>query len=138
AEEGERLAARSTAATRQIETLVKTIQGETNETVAAMEDSTREVVEGSKLATQAGQALNEIENVSGRLAELIQSISLASRQQARGAETLSQSMTDISQVTQQTAAGTKQAAVSINNLAVLAEDLRASVSTFKLSSVSQN
>lgn len=138
AEEVERLAERSTAATRQIETLVKTIQGETNETVAAMEDSTREVVEGSKLATQAGQALNEIENVSGRLAELIQSISLASRQQARGAETLSQSMTDISQVAQQTAAGTKQAAVSINNLAVLAEDLRASVSTFKLSSVSQN
>ncbi|MBI5029108.1 MAG: HAMP domain-containing protein [Chloroflexi bacterium] len=138
AEEVERLAERSTSATRQIETLVKTIQGETNETVAAMEDSTREVVEGSKLANQAGQALSEIEGVSSRLAELIQSISLASKQQARGAETLSQSMTDISQVTQQTAAGTKQAAVSINNLAVLAEDLRSSVSTFKLPTPSQN
>jgi methyl-accepting chemotaxis protein len=138
AEEVERLAERSTAATRQIETLVKTIQGETNETVAAMEESTREVVEGSQLASRAGQALGEIENVSGRLAELIQSITLASKQQARGAETLSQSMTDISQVTQQTAAGTKQAAISINNLAVLAEDLRSSVSTFKLPSASQN
>ncbi len=133
AEEVERLAERSTAATRQIETLVKTIQGETNETVAAMEDNTREVVEGSQLANQAGGALGEIESVSNRLAELIQSISLASKQQARGAETLSQSMTEISDVTQQTAAGTKQAAASINNLAVLAEELRASVSTFKLS-----
>ncbi len=132
AEEVERLAERSTAATRQIDTLVKTIQGETNETVAAMEDSTREVVEGSRLANQAGQALTEIESVSHRLAELIQSISLASKQQARGAESLSTAMSDISEVTQQTAAGIKQATVSISNLAVLADDLRASVSAFKL------
>ena len=132
AEEVERLAERATDATSQISNLVKTIQSETNETVAAMEESTQEVVKGSEVANQAGKALAEIESVSGRLAELIQSISLASKQQARGSEAVAQSMGDIANVTQQTAAGTKEAAVSINNLAVLADTLRGSVSTFKL------
>jgi methyl-accepting chemotaxis protein len=132
AEEVERLAERSTDATKQIETLVRTIQNETSEAVTAMEDATREVVEGSMLADQAGQALGEIEAVSNRLAELIQSISLAAKQQARGSETLAKSMDEIAEVTQQTAAGTKQAAASISTLALLADELRASTSTFKL------
>jgi len=97
-----------------------------------MEGSTCEVVQGSQLADQAGQALSEIESVSERLAELIQSISLASKQQARGSESLSKAMSEIAAVTQQTAAGTKQATGSINHLAVLADELRNSVSTFKL------
>ena len=132
AEEVERLAERAANATRQIASLVNTIQSETNEAVTAMEDSTHEVVEGSRLADQAGQALGEIESVSTRLAELIQSISLAAKQQARGSENLSKAMSDISEVTQQTASGVKQAAVSINNLAGLADELRGTVSTFKL------
>jgi methyl-accepting chemotaxis protein len=132
AEEVERLAERSTEATKQITTLIRTIQNETNEAVAAMEVTTQEVVAGSQLADQAGQSLSEIEGVSNRLAELIQSISLASKQQARGSETLAMSMDEMAEVTQQTAAGTKQAAVSINSLAFLADELRASVSAFKL------
>ena len=132
AEEVERLAERSTEATKQIANLVRTIQNETNEAVSAMETATQEVVEGSVVADQAGRALAEIEDVSNRLAELIQSISLAAKQQARGSEELAQSMDEISEVTQQTAAGTKQAAVSISTLALLADELRASVSAFKL------
>ncbi len=132
AEEVERLAERSTEATKQIDTLIRTIQNETNEAVAAMESTTNEVVEGSLLAEEAGQALSEIGTVSGRLTELIQSISMASQQQARGSEELAHSMIEIADVTQQTAVGTKQAAVSINTLATLADELRASVSAFKL------
>jgi twitching motility protein PilJ len=132
AEEVERLAERSTDATKQIASLVRTIQNETGEAVSAMEDATRDVVEGSVLAEQAGQALSEIESVSNRLAELIQSISLASKQQARGSETLAKSMDEIAEVTQQTAAGTRQAAVSISTMASLADELRGSVSAFQL------
>ncbi|MDH4319511.1 MAG: methyl-accepting chemotaxis protein, partial [Desulfobulbaceae bacterium] len=132
AEEVERLAERSTNATKQIDSLVKTIQSETNEAMTAMETTTQEVVHGTKLTDMAGRALWEIDAVSARLAELIQSISLAAKQQARGSEALSASMVEIAEVTQQTAAGTKQAAVSINNLAVLADGLRDSLSRFKL------
>lgn len=138
AEEVERLADRSTNATKQIAALVKTIQSETNEAVAAMEDTTHEVVEGSTLANVAGQSLTEIETVSNRLAEIIQSISLASKQQARGSEALAQSMNEISDVTHQVAAGTKQASVSVKNLVALADHLQSSVVTFKLPGGSGN
>ena len=132
AEEVERLADRSNEATKQISTLIKAIQTDTAEAISGMEESTKEVVEGSKLAAQAGQTLSDIDNVSSQLAELIDSISMAAKQQARGAEEVSQSMIEISEVTQQTAAGTNQAAVSVSHLAELADELRGSVSQFKL------
>jgi methyl-accepting chemotaxis protein len=138
AEEVERLAERANNATKQIETLVKTIQTDTNEAVSAMEESTREVVEGSKLAQQAGQTLNEIDNVSNRLAELIGTISSATKDQARGAEALTKSMNEINSVTQSTASGTKQAASSVSKLAKLADALRVSVANFKLPSHSSS
>ncbi|MDQ3688389.1 MAG: methyl-accepting chemotaxis protein, partial [Acidobacteriota bacterium] len=132
AEEVERLADRSANATKQIATLIKTIQSETNEAVAAMEDTTHEVVEGSGLANEAGGALAEIETVSNRLANLIGSISEASRQQARGSEEIARAMVGISDVTRQVATGTRQATVSVRGLVSLAETLRGSVVAFKL------
>src|SRR5262249_24536992 len=134
AEEVERLAVRSTEATKKIATLVKAIQGETNEAGAGREKGIHEVVEGSKLANQAGQALGEIEGVSNKLPELIESITQAAKEQARGSEELVKAMGEISQITQQTAHGTKQTAVSVTGLAALADDLRASLSTFRLPS----
>lgn len=136
AEEVERLADRSTNATKQISTLIKSIQSETNEAVTAMEETTREVVEGSDLANEAGHALNEIDAVSNRLAELIQQISQASNQQARGSEAIAKSMMSISDVTQQVAAGSKQATISVGGLVTLADKLRGSVITFKLPGIS--
>jgi twitching motility protein PilJ len=132
AQEVERLAQRATTATRQIASLVATIQRETAEAATAMQHSTREVVQGSHLADQAGQALGEIEGVSMHLAELLYSISQAAQQQARGSESLSRAMGEISDVTQQMAAGTAQVAVSIQNLTTLADELRRAVSTFRL------
>jgi twitching motility protein PilJ len=132
AEEVERLAERSTEATKKIASHIKSIQTDTNEAIAAMEETTREVVGGSNLANEAGRKLSEIEQVSNHLAELIQSISLAAKQQTRGSESVAKSMSDISQVTQQTAAGAKQAAVSIRKLSELGDQLRTSLDRFKL------
>jgi twitching motility protein PilJ len=132
AEEVERLAVRSTEATKKIAALVKAIQGETNEAVAAMDRSIQEVVNGSKVANQAGQSLQEIEGVSVKLAELIQQISSASKTQALSSEELSRSMGNISQITVETANGTKQTAQSVGSLAKLADELRSSVSAFRL------
>ena len=132
AEEVERLAERSTEATKRISGLIKSIQSDTNETIAAMEETTREVVSGSDLANEAGLKLEEIESVSKQLADLIQSISLASKQQTRGSDSVARAMGEISDVTQQTASGAKQAAVSIRRLAELADDLRGSLGRFKL------
>lgn len=132
AEEVERLAERANEATKQIATLIKAIKNDTSEAIAAMEESTKEVVNGTSLAADAGKALEEIDGVSNQLAELIHSIAMSSKQQARGAESVSKAMTGIAEVTQQTAAGTKQAAVSVNSMAKLADELYGSVSRFKL------
>ena len=132
AEEVERLAERCNEATRQISSLIKGIQQDTNEAITAMEESTSEVVQGSELALEAGQALGEIDDVSQKLADLITSISDATTQQAQGAESVAHSMEQIAQVSQQTATGTRETAESVSNLAHLADTLHGSVSAFRL------
>ncbi len=132
ADEVQRLAEKSTDATKQIEALVKTIQSDTNEAVSSMEQSTTQVVGGAKLAVNAGDALGEIENVSLELAELTRSISESAQQQAVAASSISESMNVIQEVTTQTSAGTNETSASIGNLAELANELRKSVSGFKL------
>ena len=132
ADEVQRLAERSAAATKQIEALVKTIQNDTNEAVISMEQTTSEVVRGARLAQDAGVALEEIETVSNNLAELIQNISNAARQQASSAGHISNTMNVIQEITTQTSAGTGATAQSIGNLAEMALDLRESVAGFKL------
>lgn len=132
AEEIEQLADRSSQATAKITSLVKTIQLGTNEVIAAMENNTREVVEGSKLAWQAGQSLTEIETVSARLADVIQNIAQASNKQTQSSATLSKAMHDISSIIQETTVGIQQSAVTVNSLSTLADELRSSVASFKL------
>jgi twitching motility protein PilJ len=133
ADEVQRLAERSGNATKQIEALVKTIQTDTNEAVISMEQSTAGVVSGAKLAEDAGEALGEIENVSNRLADLIEAISSNAGQQSNAAANISDTMNVIQEITTQTSAGTNETAASIGNLADLANDLRKSVSGFKTS-----
>lgn len=132
ADEVQRLAERSAAATKQIEALVKTIQNDTNEAVISMEQTTAEVVRGARLAQDAGVALEEIENVSTTLADLIQNISNAARQQASSAGHISNTMNVIQEITSQTASGTSATAGSIGTLASMAMELRESVAGFTL------
>ncbi len=132
ADEVQRLAERSSAATKQIAALVKTIQTDTNEAVISMEQTTSEVVGGAKRAQDAGVALEEIESVSTSLAELIQNISNAARQQAASAGHVSNTMNVIQEITAQTVNSTEQTAASIGNLASMANEMRESVQGFKL------
>ena len=132
ADEVQRLAERASNATKRIEALVATIQSDTNEAVSSMEQTTAEVVAGARLAEDAGLALVEIEKVSNDLADLIQSISEASRQQSAAATNITATMTVIQEITTQTSQGASQTAESIGNLAQLAADLRRSVADFKL------
>ncbi len=125
ADEVERLADRATEATKRAGILVKATQSETAEVMTAMEDTTREVINRSNIANEAGVALSEIQTVSNRLAELIQAISDAAQQQARGSEQVAKSMNEMSTVTRNTAAGTKQTAAAINSLTLLVDNLNA-------------
>lgn len=132
ADEVQRLAERTSGATRRIENLVQAIQADTNEAVSSMEQTTAEVVSGARLAEDAGTALTEIERVSNALNNLIKNISIAAQQQSSAASDITRTMGVIRQITGQTSQGAGQTAESIGHLAQLAADLRRSVADFKL------
>ncbi len=132
AEEVQRLAERSAEATKQIAAIVKTIQTDTQDAVGAMENATRNVVEGAQLSDAAGQALAEIGEVSMETARLIERISEDTQSQAAVADRVAATMKGILAVTEQTSLGTRQTAVSIGQLAELAVELKGSVSGFKV------
>jgi twitching motility protein PilJ len=132
AEEVQRLAERSGEATKQIGALVRTIQTDTHDAVAAMEKSTQGVVEGAKLSDAAGAALAEIRRVSNQLADLIAGISAETERQATSANGVAKNIENILTATEHTAKGTQQTADSIRELAKLAEELKSSVSRFRV------
>ena len=132
AEEVQRLAERSADATRQIAALVKAIQTDTQDAVAAMERSTQGVVEGAKLSDNAGAALTEIDRVSRRLAELIEQISASASREADSANEVAGNIQHIFAVTEQTGEGTRSTAQQVRELSAMAEELRQSVARFKI------
>jgi len=132
ADEVQRLAERSTNATKQIEVLVRTIQADTNEAVVSMERSTTDVVGGALLAENAGAALDEIEQVSNQIASLVQNISSSARQQAGSAADVTRRTTRLREIGDQTGRATSATAASIAKLSELATQLRKTVEGFAL------
>ena len=132
AEEVQRLAERSADATRQIAALVKTIQTDTQDAVGAMERSTQGVVEGTRLSDAAGTALTEIDKITRQLTDLVASISQQSLSEAQSANVVAANIQHIFAVTEQTGEGTRSTATMVRELSRTAEELRQSVSRFKI------
>jgi methyl-accepting chemotaxis protein len=131
ADEVRKLAEHSRSATKDIAALIKAIQAETNEAVVVMEDGTREVESGASVADQAGKALEAISTVVRQSAELVQEISLASKQQVRGTEGVAHAMQIISSITRQTSQGSRQTVSTVGHLVKLSEQLNESLSQFR-------
>ena len=134
ADEVQRLAERSSAATKQIEALVKTIQSDTNEAGISMEKTTTEVVNGARLAKDAASALGDIEKVSSSLATLIDNISVEAQQQLGSVEDIAQTMNTIQQITTQTLDGSQATSKSIGKLTSISAELQETVAGFQLPS----
>ena len=132
ADEVQRLAERSTNATKQIEVLVRTIQADTNEAVVSMERSTTDVVGGALLAENAGAALDEIEQVSNQIASLVQNIYSSARGQSKVAGDINRRTVALKDISTQTGKAASATTASISKLAQLAGELRKSVSGFRL------
>jgi len=132
ADEVQRLAERAATATKQIESLVRAIQADTNEAVVSMERSTTDVVGGALLAENAGAALEEIEQVSNQIAGLVQNISSNSRQQTASAQVIARNMQVLREISAQTAENSSATTNSIGKLAQMSAQLRQSVAGFRL------
>ena len=132
AEEVQQLAERSGEATKKIGMLVKTIQSDTQDAVAAMEKSTEGVVHGTQLSDAAGQALTTIENESRSVSELIESISSTAFIQSEISKEVADEMGHILGITEETSTGTEETTHIVVQLANVAEELKGSVAGFKL------
>jgi twitching motility protein PilJ len=132
ADEVRKLAEHSRSATKDIAALIKAIQAETNDAVVVMEEGTKEVEIGAKLADQAGRALDAISSVVRQSAELVQEISLASKQQVRGTEGVANAMQIISNITRQTSQGARQTSRTVEQLVHMSEQLNEALSQFRV------
>ena len=132
AQEVQRLAERSAEASKQISELIVTIQGDTRDAIAAMERSTLGVAKGTKRSDAAGRALEEIEQVSKQLAQLVTHIFEVTNTQTRAAHKVVANMEEILHITRQTTQGTLKTTGSIKQIAGFASELKASVSNFKV------
>lgn len=138
ADEVRKLAEHSRSATKDIAALIKAIQAETNEAVVVMEEGTKEVESGATLADQAGRALDAISSVVRQSAELVQEISLASKQQVRGTEGVAHAMQIISNITRQTSQGTRGTVATVSQLVKLSDQLNEALSQFRAASKQAN
>jgi twitching motility protein PilJ len=133
ADEVRKLAEHSRSATKDIAALIKAIQAETNEAVVVMEEGTKEVEVGAGLADQAGKALEAISSVVRQSAELVQEISLASKQQVRGTESVANAMQIISSITRQTSQGARQTVSTVGQVVHLSEQLNEALGQLRTS-----
>lgn len=132
AQEVQRLAERAAAATRDIETHVRTIRADTSEAVISMERSTANVVAGARSAEEAGQSLARIEAASQDLARAIETIAAQARTQAAEADRTAATMQAVRGVSVQASQSAEQTAAALIALAALADRLRSAVAGFKL------
>ncbi len=132
ADEVQRLAERAGQATRQVDALVRGTQADAQEAVDSMEQSTAGVVGAARLAEQAGQALDEIQSVSGELAERIEAMAELTRRHFEQSTVLRRAMDTVRATSRETLSGTLQTADAVEELKALAEALRASVAGFRL------
>ncbi|MDR4516335.1 MAG: methyl-accepting chemotaxis protein [Nitrosomonas sp.] len=132
AQEVQRLAERSAESSKHISRLIKMMQNDTYDTIAAMERSTLEVIKGTQKSNIAGKALEEIEAVSRHLSEHVANIYATTHAQTQAANTVIENMEEILQITQQTTVGTQETTASIEQISGFASELKASVSNFKI------
>ena len=131
AEEVRKLAERSAGATEEISEIVGTIQEEISRVMKAMESGTLEVVEGTKLASEAKTHLNAIIEVSREMNALVQNITRASAKQTVSAEEISNSMQQVNEIANTTAQKGSDVKASLDDLSGSVSKLQKSVANFR-------
>ncbi|PIE25186.1 MAG: methyl-accepting chemotaxis protein [Neptuniibacter caesariensis] len=131
-DEVQRLAENSREATSEIESLVNNIQLETADTINVINNVITDVVEGTRLAEEAGERMDETRSTTQTLVDSVVRIAHSSVKQAKVAEELRKRANSINETTQATNAEMKQQAQLSDELVEAADELQKSVSVFKL------
>lgn len=135
ADEVQRLAENAREATAQITTLVSSIQVETADTVNAMNQAITQVVEGSRMAEQAGDQMKKTQQTTSDLVASVQEIATRSQAQAQVSNALLDRAQQIQRSTVQTGQQLLEQNQYTTNLVGYAKDLVDAVRVFKLPAV---
>ena len=132
ADEVRKLAERTTKATKEIATMIRQIQRDTEGAVVSMEEGTKEVEKEKQLADRAGESLKQIISGAGEVVKIITQVAAASEEQSSASEQISKNIEAISSVTQQSSAGVQQIARAAEDLNRLTVNLENLVGRFKV------
>ncbi len=132
AEEVRKLAERTQAAARDIEGLVSTIQGDTNEAVITMEEQTAEVEREARVVASAGTELERIRHSITESAMLISAMNTAAKEQAEGAGHVLEAMTVVQSIAEQAEGNSRRNREESAGLTKLADELITSVGQFRV------
>jgi len=124
ADEVRKLAERTTKATKEIASMIKSIQSDTDGAVKSMSAGTEEVEKGVSLVNQAGGSLDQIVEVVASVTDMIQQIATAAEEQSAAAEEISTNVEAVATITKETATGANQSSVATQELTRLASDLQ--------------
>lgn len=132
AEEVQLLAKKAVNTSRKADVLVKTMQMDTQKTVAAMEETISHVVSGTTSAENAGKALSDVETESARIAKLMMNIAKVTKEQLELSKRTQNKMGSIQEITLQAFERVSETTELINSLTSTANELQVSVYRFKL------
>lgn len=132
ADEVRKLAERTTVATKEIASMIKTIQDGTSGAVQAMEAGRRQVEEGLASTARAGESLQQIIRMSEEVGSMITGIAASATQQSAATLEINQNMDQIAQLVKESAVSSQQSAKACHALSDSASSLQSMVSSFKL------
>ncbi|MCP4214040.1 MAG: PAS domain-containing protein [bacterium] len=127
-----KLAERTARSTKEIGELIERIQVETNECVEAMKIGIKVVEDGTTLADEAGDALNEIKHVVEENSAMINEIAIASGEQAGASDEISSRLTDISEISRDTSKSCTTGVEQTEKLLKISLELSKQVAYFEL------
>jgi methyl-accepting chemotaxis protein PixJ len=132
AEEVRSLARQSAAATGEIETLVASIQLQTNEVVMAMEAGTEQVVIGTRLVDETRASLDRITAIGAKIGELVEAIAQAALIQSEDSVQVTQSIDRVAIIATKTSNRADNVQASFQDLIKLAQELQTNIGQFKI------
>jgi methyl-accepting chemotaxis protein len=132
ADEVRKLAERTTKATEEITHMIGTIQHSARAAVSTMGSAVDQVSGGVALANQAGSAIVQIKDGAEQVVGVVNDISSALAEQSSASNDIAAQVEKVAQMTEENNAAAAETASAANNLQVLANNMQAAVSRFKI------
>ena len=132
ADEVRTLAARTQESTKRIEVMIGTLQGGTQEAVAAMDRGRALAKGGVEQAAGAGASLEQVTQAVGAMSDMNTQIASAAEEQSATVEQINKTISAIHHIAEENAAGAQQTHSAINELVALNKELQGLMRQFKI------